>query len=55
MPKNHRFEKFHTFNIKAKYARMKNGDLLEGVHKNVLSPFPITEFLKLNSAGKCDM
>ena len=45
-----------------KYALMKNGEctlkmytLLEGVHKNVLPPFPITEFLKLNSTGICDM
>ena len=41
---------------------MKNGEctlkmytLLEDVHKNVLPPFPITEFLKLNSTGICDM
>ena len=48
-----------------KYALMKNEEhtlkmynllvVLEGVHKNVLPPFPITEFLKLNSTGICDM
>ena len=34
-----------------KHAIMRN----EGVHKNVLTPFPITRFLRLTSIAICDI